>query len=100
MKLFVGLITALLFSGTLLFSIENNCSLTLMTLGFLVYIIPEIFISEIKNNSRFFIALTFSIIFVYVNVKWGYYSTFIGVLLAFFVGIPIHYFVVKNARQE
>jgi len=99
MKLIVGVTIALLFSGILIFSIENDCSLIQVVFGFVVYLIPIIFVSEIKNNSRVFVVLVFSILFAYLNIKWGFYSTFIGVLLATIVGLPIHYFVIKNTKN-
>jgi hypothetical protein len=49
MKLIVGVTIALLFSGILIFSIENDCSLIQIVFGFVVYLIPIIFVSEIKN---------------------------------------------------
>ncbi len=98
MKLLVGILTALIFSGILIFSIENDCSITQIAFGFVVFLIPIIFVSEIKTNSRVFTALVFSILFTYLNIKWGFYSTFIGVLLATIVGLPIHYFVIKNTK--
>ncbi len=100
MKLFVGTITALLFSGILIFSIENSCSFTQIGFGFIIYLFPIIFVSEIKTNSRVFSSLVFSILFAYLNIKWGYYSTFIGVLLAIIVGAPIHYYVVRKTKIE
>ena len=98
MKLIVGVIIALLFSGILIFSIEYDCSLIQIAFGFVVFLIPIIFVSEIKTNSRVFTALVFSILFAYLNIKWGFYSTFIGVLLATIVGLPIHHFVIKNTK--
>lgn len=98
MKLIVGVIIALLFSGIFIFPIEYDCSLIQIAFGFVVFLIPIIFVSEIKNNSRVFTALVFSILFAYLNIKWGFYSTFIGVLLATIVGLPIHHFVIKNTK--
>jgi hypothetical protein len=98
MKLIIGAITALLFSGIFIFSIENDCSFIQIAFGFVVFLIPIIFVSEIKNNSRVFAAVVFSILFAYLTIKWGYYSTFIGVLQAIIVGFPIHYFVVRNTK--
>lgn len=98
MKLIIGTLTALLFSGILIFSIEIGYSIKQMALGFTVFVFPMIFVSEIKTNSRIFVALVFSILFAYLNIKWGYYSTFIGVLLAIIVGFPIHHFVIKNTK--
>lgn len=100
MKLLVGILTELIFSGILIFSIENDCSLIQIAFGFVVFLIPIIFISEIKTNSRVFAALVFSILFAYLNIKCGFYSTFIGVLLATIIGLSIHYFVVRNTKIE
>jgi hypothetical protein len=98
MKFFIGILTAVLFAGTLILSFENNCSLPQIVFGFVVYLIPIILFSEIKSNSRIFVALAFSILFVYLNLKWEYYSTFVGVILAFILGFPIHYFRVRNTK--
>jgi hypothetical protein len=100
MKLIIGILTAVLFSGILILSIENGCSLRQVLFGFAVFVFQIIFVSEIKNNSRIFVALVFSILFAYLNIKWVYYSTFIGVLLAIIVGFPIHYFVVRKTKIE
>ncbi len=98
MKIIIGTLTALLFSGILIFSIENDCSFIQIAFGFVIFLFPIIFVSEIKTNSRVFNALVFLILFAYLNIKWGYYSTFIGVLLAIILGFPIHYFMVRKTK--
>jgi hypothetical protein len=98
MKIIIGTLTALLFSGILIFCIENDCSFIQIAFGFVIFLFPIIFVSEIKTNSRVFNALVFLILFAYLNIKWGYYSTFIGVLLAIILGFPIHYFMVRKTK--
>lgn len=100
MKLTIGILTSVLLSGIIIFSIENNYNIKQLLFGFAVFVFPIIFVSEIKSNSRIFVALVFSIFFAYLNIKWGYYSTFIGVLLAIIVGAPIHYYVVRKTKIE
>jgi hypothetical protein len=100
MKLIVGILTALLFSGVLIFSIEKELSFFQIGTGFSLFILPIIFFSSFKNNASVFIGILCSILFSYVSIKWGYYSTFIGVLLAFILGFPIHYYRVRKTQID
>lgn len=96
MKVTIGIITAILFSFLLIWSVEHDYSMWQLLVGFTAFILPTIFFSEIKGNIYIFMMLTFTILFLYMTYKWEYYNVYVGNLLAIIVGFPIHYFKVKK----
>ena len=100
MKLVTGIITALLFSAVIIWSIEKEYSFLQMLVGFLCFILPIIFFSGIKNNVAVFIILTVAILFGYLSYKWEYNHVWAGILLAFILGFPIHYFRVRKTEVK
>jgi hypothetical protein len=100
MKLVIGVITAVLFSAVIIWSIEQAYSFWQIFTGFMCAILPIVFFSGIKNNVAVFILLTAAIIFGYLSFKWQYNDAWAGILLAFILGFPIHYFRVRKTEVE
>jgi uncharacterized membrane protein len=98
MKFLAGLITALLFSTVIIWSIEQAYSFWQVFIGFGCFILPVIFFSGIKSNAAVFIFLTASILFGYLTFKWDYTNVWAGILLALILGLPIHYLRVKKTE--
>jgi hypothetical protein len=98
MKLVIGVITAVLFSAVIIWSIEQAYSFWQISIGFVCSILPIIFFSGIKNNVAVFILLTAAIIFGYLSFKWEFPHVWAGILLAFILGFPIHYYRVRKTE--
>lgn len=94
MKIIIGIITALLFSSLLIWSIEHDYSILQLIVGFSAFILPVVFFSGIQGNVSIFLVLTFTILCLYMTYKWEYYNVYMGNLLAIIVGFPIHFFKV------
>jgi len=98
MKFIIGIITAVLFCGVFIWSIEHGYSMWQMTVGFTVFLLPIIFLSAVRGNSSVFAMLSFTILFVYLSYRWEYFHVFAGILLAIIVGFPIHYYKVRKVK--
>ncbi len=96
MKIIVGIVTALLFSSLLIWSIEHDYSALQLLVGFTAFILPVVFFSGIKGNASIFSVLTYTILCLYMAYKWESYNVYIGNLLAIIVGFPIHFFKVRK----
>ena len=98
MKFIIGIITAVLFCGVFIWSIEQGYSLWQMTVGFTVFLLPVIFLSTIRANASVFAMLSFTILFIYLCYRWEYYHVYAGILMAIIVGFPIHYYRVRKVE--
>jgi hypothetical protein len=100
MRLVVGIITAVLFCGVIIWSIEHSYSFWEILVGFISAILPIVLLSAIRSNVAVFFVLSFAILLGYFSYKFEHYSVGIGVILALIVGIPIHYFRVRKTTVE
>jgi hypothetical protein len=100
MKLIIGVVTAVLFSAVIIWSIEQAYSFWQISIGFVSSILPIVFLSAIRNNMAVFIVLSAAIIFGYLSFKWEFPNVWAGILLAFILGFPIHYFRVRKTEVE
>lgn len=100
MKLLIGSVTAVLFSAVVIWSIEHSYSFWQLLTGFVCAILPIVFFSGIRNNVAVFIILSVAIIFGYLSFKWEYNYVWVGILQAFILGFPIHFFRVKKTTVE
>jgi hypothetical protein len=98
LKSSIGVVSALLFCVVVIWSFEQKFSWVQITLGFITFILPIIFLSSIKGNVAIFLALVLTVLAAYVCVKFEYFSVFIGIFLAFILGFPIHYYRVRKTK--
>ncbi len=95
-KTLLGVIVGLIFAGILIFSINSGYSILQMVIGFVIYIIPSIFLSSFQSRTLSFILTVLTVIFIYVCIKFGYQDTWAGVALALTLGLPIYLLKIKN----
>jgi hypothetical protein len=100
MKYIIGILTAIISSGIIIWSVENQYSFAQIVTGFFCFITPIIFLSAFKSNASMYVLISSLVLFSYLSYKLGYYNTYVGVLLATIIGLPIHYFVVRNTKIE
>jgi len=97
-KILLGAITALMSFCIIVYAIETDKSLFQILIGFLLFIIPIMFISSFSSTSAFFI-LVFSIAFYgYGMYKFEYYDTLYGLFLAAIIGGSIAYFRINKYK--
>ena len=99
-KTFIGIVVALIFSGLIILSVENDYSLSQIFVGFIFFIIPSIFISSFKSTALSIILTVICVFFVYFSIHFKFYNTWVGVLMALTIGLPIYYYRVRNAKVQ
>lgn len=97
-KILAGVIMASLISGLLIFSIEEHYSFLQILFGFLVFIVPACFISSFKSRGLSFILSFVSILFAYVSYHFELYNTWVGVVMALTIGLPVFFYRIRQAN--
>ena len=99
-KLLTGILIAAVFSALIILSIEMQYSFYQISFGFLVYTIPAMFISSFKSRGLAFIITVVSILFAYCSYNFAWHDTWVGLLMAFVIGLPIYYYRIRKAKIE
>ena len=97
-KIILGSIVALLSFAIIVYLIETDKSLFQLLIGFLIFIIPIIFISSFQSTIPVFILVLFTAFFAYGMYKSEYYDTLYGFLLAVIIGGSISYFRINKYK--
>lgn len=97
-KTITGIIIGVLFSGLLIYSINEGYSLMQVFVGFILFIIPATFLSSFKSRKASFVLTFVAILFIYVCYKYNYTNTWSGVAMALTLGLPLYYLKVRNTR--
>jgi hypothetical protein len=95
-----GVLLASVFSALIILSIEKQYSFYQISFGFLVYLIPAIFISSFKTRGFAFLITVVSILFAYSSYRFEWHATWVGVLMAFVIGLPIYYYRISKAKVQ
>lgn len=99
-KVLTGILIAAVFSALIILSIEKQFSFYQISFGFLVYIIPAMFITSFKSRGLAFVITVVSILFAYSSYRFEWDATWVGVLMAFVIGIPIYYYRIRKDKVE
>ena len=94
----IGIILSGLSCGILIFALETNRSFLQIFLTFTILIIPITFISSIKGKVAIFIFSSVLIIGSYICMKFQWYDTGLGVLLALILGGATNIFRISKAK--
>jgi hypothetical protein len=86
---------SILICGVLIFSFEKNYSFLQITIGFLLYILPSIFITSLQSKLTVFLFSSITIISAYISYKYQFYDAWIGVILAVIIGRTINVYKIK-----
>lgn len=95
-----GVLLAFAFSALIILSIEKQYSLYQISIGFLIYIIPAIFLSSFKSRILAFIITFVSIFLAYFSYHFEWHDAWVGVLMAFIIGLPIYYYRISKAKVQ
>jgi len=97
-KVLTGILVAIVFSVLIIMSIEKQYSFYQVSLGFVIYIIPAMFISSFKSRGLAFIITVVSILLAYSSYRFEWHATWVGVLMALVIGLPIYYYRIRKAK--
>lgn len=97
-KITTGVLIAAIFSGLIILSIENNYSFFQISVGFLIYLIPAMFISSFKSIVLAFILAVVTILYTYTSYHFEWHASWVGVLMSFVIGLPIYYYRIQKAE--
>tara|TARA_B100000925_G_scaffold18941_1_gene13026 strand:- start:1287 stop:1664 length:378 start_codon:yes stop_codon:yes gene_type:complete len=95
-KVISGGVLAVITAGIIIYSIENSKSFLQILCGFILFIFPFIFLSSFFSRTGTFIFIFTSIMITYLVTKYYFSDFWIGVLLAFILGISIFIFKVNT----
>lgn len=95
-----GVLLAFAFSFLIILSIEKQYSFYQISISFLIYLIPAMFISSFKSKSSAFILTFVSILLAYFSYHFECHDTWVGVLMAFIIGLPICYYRISKAKVQ
>ena len=96
-KYLIGALVAILSFGILFYVIEYDKSIIEVMIGFVLFILPTIFISSFKSNEAAFILVLFLCFYFYLGIYKGeYFDTLYGLALALVIGVPISSFRVEK----
>lgn len=98
-KIILGSIVGLLTFAIIVYAIETDRSLLQLFIGFIIFIIPVIFISSFQSTTPVFLLVLFTAFFAYfVLYKSEYFDTLFGLLLAVIIGGAIAYFRIHKYK--
>ena len=97
-KIILGSIVALVSFAIVVYAIETNKSLIQLFIGFIIFLLPIIFISSFRTTAPVFILVLLLAFFGYGMYKFNYYDTLLGALLAIIIGGSIAYFRVGKYK--
>jgi hypothetical protein len=91
----IGLLISVITCGILIFSFEKEFSFLQILLGFVVYILPSIFVTSFQSKLTVFIISTTTILLGYFSFKNQFYEIWVGVILALLIGRTINFYKIK-----
>lgn len=85
----IGSILTIVFSTTIILSIEYQKSLLQIIFGFILFLFPVMFLSSFKSKIGSFVIGFFIIMTIYLSYKLGYNDFWIGILLSLIISVPV-----------
>ena len=96
-KIILGSVVALLSFGLIVYIWETDRSFIQAFLGFIIFLLPIMFISSFRSTmATFFLMFFISIYLYFVIYKLEYYDTLLGLFLALIIGGSISYFRINK----
>ena len=96
-KTILGSVVALLSFSVIVYIWETDRSFFQVFIGFIVFLLPIMFISSFSSTFATFSLILFICIYSYFGIyKLEYYDTTLGLLLALIIGGPISYFRINK----
>ena len=94
--LIVGFLLSIIICGILIFSFEKNYSFIQIIVGFLIYILPSIFITSLRSKLTVFLLSSTTIMVGFIAYKYQFYNIWVGILEALIIGRAINFYRIKR----
>jgi|LauGreDrversion4_2_1035121.scaffolds.fasta_scaffold171969_1 hypothetical protein len=98
-KTILGIIIGVVFSTILIYSVNENYSLIQLFIGFIIFIFPSIFLSSFKSRTLSTILTVVIMLFAYFTFKFNFNETWLGVLMALILGLPIYFLKIRKLNN-
>jgi hypothetical protein len=95
-NLLIGVVLSAIVCGLIIFSIEKNYSFLQIFFGFLIYILPSIFITSLRSKLTVFFLSSSTIMLGFLSYKYQFYEVWVGVLEAIIIGRAINFYRIKR----
>jgi len=95
-NLLIGVVLSVTVCGLIIFSIEKNYSFIQIMIGFLIYILPSIFITSLQSKLTVFLLSSTTIMLGFISYKYQFYEVWVGVLEAIIIGRAINFYKIIN----
>ena len=93
-KIILGILVALSVISVIAYTTSSNRSLIQLFIGFVLFIIPIMFISSFNSTAAAFTLTIYVAASGYLIYSYNFYDTLLGLLLAIIIGGSIAYFRV------
>jgi hypothetical protein len=95
-NLLTGVVLSVILCGLIIFSIEKNYSFLQIIVGFMVYILPSIFITSLQSKLTIFLLSSTTIMLGFLSYKYQFYDIWVGGLEALIIGRAINFYKIRN----
>jgi hypothetical protein len=95
-NLLIGVVLSAIVCGLIILSIEKNYSFLQIIIGFMVYILPSIFITSLQSKLTVFLLSSTTIMLGFLSYKYQFYEIWIGALEAIIIGRAINFYKIRN----
>lgn len=95
-NLIVGFLLSIIICGILIFSFEKNYSFIQIIVGFLIYILPSIFITSLQSKLTVFLLSSTTIMVGFLSYKYHFSNIWVGILEALIIGRAINFYRIKR----
>ncbi len=96
MRFVLGVGLAIITVATVVYVLETDRSLVQVTVGFILFFLPAVFISSFRSTASIFLLVACTGATGYLVVKGSYYDTALGIGLALLLGGSIAYWRIRH----
>jgi hypothetical protein len=94
-NILIGSIVAIICACIIIYAIENHRSLSQISAGFLIFVLPFAFLSSFSSKTWSFIFVFITIMIGFIVSKFYYNDFWIGVVLAAIIGGSVYIFLTR-----
>lgn len=92
----IGVVLSVIVCVLIIFSIEKNYSFFQIIVGFMIYVLPSIFITSLQSKLTIFLLSSSTIMLGFLSNKYQFYDIWIGVLEAIIIGRAINFYKIRD----
>ena len=95
-NLLIGVVLSVIVCGLIIFSIEKKYSFLQIFFGFLIFILPSIFITSLQSKLTVFLLSSTTIMVGFLAYKYQFYNIWVGILEALIIGRAMNFYRIKR----